>query len=53
MTLDMLDGFLHALAIGPETVMPGRWLPKVRGQEDGAMMPPADNIDQVNTCWGW
>jgi uncharacterized protein len=52
MTLDMLDGFLHALAIGPETVMPGRWLPRVWGQEDGAMMPPADNLDQVNHLLG-
>lgn len=52
MTLDMLDGFLHALAIGPETVMPGRWLPKVWGQEDGAMMPPADDIGQVNRLLG-
>ncbi|MBN8284384.1 hypothetical protein [Zoogloea sp.] len=24
MTLDMLDGFLHALALGPETVLPRR-----------------------------
>lgn len=36
MTLDMLDGFLHALALGPETVPPSRWLPKVWGQGVGA-----------------
>ena len=48
MTLDMLDGYLHALAIGPETVMPSQWLPKVWGQGDGAMMPPFDNVDQAN-----
>lgn len=48
MTLDMLDGFLHAIAIGPETVMPNQWLPKVWGQEDGGMMPPADDLEQVN-----
>ena len=47
MTLDMLDGFLHAIAIGPETVMPSQWLPKVWGQEVG-MMPPADDKQQVN-----
>lgn len=52
MTLDMLDGFLHALAIGPETVMPSQWLPKVWGQEDGAMLPPMDNMDQVNHLLG-
>ena len=25
MTLDMVDGFLHALAVGPTTVHPKRW----------------------------
>jgi uncharacterized protein len=52
MTLDMLDGYLHALAIGPQTVMPSRWLPKVWGQEAGAMMPPADSLDEANHCLG-
>jgi uncharacterized protein len=52
MTLDILDGFLHALAIGPETVMPRQWLPKVWGQDDGAMMPPVDGIDQANHLLG-
>ena len=52
MTLDMLDGFLHALVIGPETVMPSQWLPKVWGQEAGAMMPPADDMDQINHLLG-
>ena len=48
MTLDMLDGFLHALAMGPDTVMPSLWLPKVWGQEAGALLPPADSLDEVN-----
>jgi uncharacterized protein len=49
MTLDMLDGFLHAIAIGPETVMPSQWLPMVWGQQDaGDMMPPAENPEQLN-----
>jgi uncharacterized protein len=48
MTLDTLDGFLHAIAIGPETVMPGRWLPKVWNLDDGGMMPPMDSLEQVN-----
>ncbi len=52
MTLDMLDGFLHAMAIGPETVMPSQWLPKVWGREDGGMMPPADDLAQVNHLLG-
>lgn len=53
MTLEMLDGFLHAIAIGPETVMPSQWLPMVWGQqEDGDMMPPADTLEQVNHLLG-
>jgi uncharacterized protein len=49
MTLDMLDGFLHALAIGPETVMPNQWLPRVWGQqEDGDTIPPTDDPVQMN-----
>lgn len=47
MTLDTLDGYLHAIAIGPKTIMPRQWLPKVWG-ENSAMMPPMDNIDQLN-----
>ena len=48
MTLDTLDGFLHAIAIGPETVMPSLWLPKVWDLEGGGMMPPMDSLEQVN-----
>ena len=51
MTLDTLDGYLHAIAIGPQTVMPKQWLPKVWG-EDSAMMPPTDSIDQLNHIMG-
>lgn len=52
MTLDMLDGFLHAIAIGPETVMPSQWLPKVWGREDGGLMPPAEDMDQMEHVLG-
>ncbi len=53
MTLDTLDGFLHAIAIGPETVMPSQWLPVVWGQqESGGMMPPADTLGQTNHWLG-
>jgi len=52
MTLDRMDGFLHALAIGPETVPPSRWLPMVWGQSEGAMLPPADSLDDVNYWLG-
>lgn len=51
MTLDTLDGYLHAIAIGPHTIMPSQWLPKVWG-EDIAMMPPMDNIDHLNHIMG-
>lgn len=52
MTLDMLDGFLHALAIGPETVLPSRWLPLVWGRDDGAMLPPVDSLDEAKLLIG-
>ncbi|MES2972948.1 MAG: UPF0149 family protein [Pseudomonadota bacterium] len=48
MTLDMLDGFLHAIAIGPETVMPSKWLPLVWGEGSDSKMPRADDMEQVN-----
>lgn len=47
MTLEGLDGFLHAIAIGPETLMPSRWLPKVWGQADGSMVLPGVSADQM------
>jgi uncharacterized protein len=52
MTLDTLNGFLHAIAIGPETVMPSQWLPLVWRLEDGSMMPPMDSPQQVNHLLG-
>jgi uncharacterized protein len=51
MTLETLDGYLHAIAIGPETIMPSKWLPKVWGEEQ-AMMPPLDDPDQVQDVLG-
>jgi uncharacterized protein len=51
MMLDTLDGYLHAIAIGPRTIMPRQWLPKVWGK-DSAMMPPMDSIDQLNRIMG-
>ncbi|WP_133240059.1 UPF0149 family protein [Limnohabitans planktonicus] len=51
MTLDTLDGYLHAIAIGPQTIMPSQWLPKVWG-EDSAVMPPMDNLEQFNNIMG-
>jgi uncharacterized protein len=34
MDIAMLDGFLTALAVGPHTLPPSRWLPVVWGRED-------------------
>ena len=38
MTMDTLHGFLTAIAIGPQTIMPAEWLPHVWGQ-DGQTVP--------------
>lgn len=48
MTLDMLDGFLHAIAIGPETILPSRWLPKIWRQKEGSMTLPVEDEQQAN-----
>jgi yecA family protein len=29
--LDYVDGMMHAIAIGPQTIMPSQWLPRVGG----------------------
>jgi uncharacterized protein len=42
MTMDTLHGYLTAIAIGPETIMPAEWLPKVWGQ-DGLQAPKWKN----------
>jgi uncharacterized protein len=33
MTMDTLHGYLTAIAIGPETIMPAEWLPSVWGDD--------------------
>ena len=43
MTMDMVDGFLHAIAVGPTTVHPKQWLPKIWGTKE--MMPPMGSVD--------
>ena len=50
MTLDMADGFLHAIAVGPITTHPKQWLPKIWGTTE--MMPPMDSIEQLNHILG-
>jgi uncharacterized protein len=46
MMVDMLDGYLHAIAIGPTTLMPGQWLPAVFGK-DAKSLPPARAFELV------
>jgi len=47
MALEALDGYLHAIAIGPQTIMPSQWLPKVWGQGI-TQLPPTHDLDQLN-----
>jgi uncharacterized protein len=47
MTLDTLDGFLHAIVVGPELIHPNEWLPKVWGTEDGEA-PPMPSLEVFN-----
>jgi uncharacterized protein len=46
MMIDAVDGFMHAIAIGPTTVHPKQWLPKIWGTEE--MMPPMGSMDELN-----
>jgi uncharacterized protein len=46
MTMDTLHGFLTAIAIGPETIMPSEWLPKVWG-EDADSAPNFKNAKEA------
>jgi uncharacterized protein len=48
MTMDTLHGFLTAIAIGPETIMPAEWLPHVWG-EDGKNAPKWKNAKEEET----
>lgn len=50
MTIDTMDGFLHAIAIGPTTVSPNQWLPKIWGTKE--MMPPMESLEQLNHILG-
>lgn len=47
MTLDMLDGFLHAIVIGPVFIHPHQWLPKVWGTERDES-PPMPSVEVFN-----
>ena len=47
MTLDALDGYLHAIAIGPITLTPRQWMPGIWGEGD-SMMPAVESIEKLN-----
>ena len=47
MTLDILDGFLYAIVIGPVFIHPHEWLPNVWGTEGGET-PPMPSVDVFN-----
>jgi uncharacterized protein len=51
MTIDTLDGYLTAIAIGPTMVMPSEWLPAVWGStpEDA---PDFESIEQAQHLFG-
>jgi uncharacterized protein len=46
MMIEAVDGFMHAIVIGPTTVHPKQWLPKIWGTE--GMMPPMGSMDKLN-----
>ena len=46
MTMDTLHGYLTAIAIGPEPIMPAEWMPKIWG-EDAKSAPKFKNNKQA------
>ena len=51
MTMDTLHGFLTAILIGPETIMPSEWLPKVWG-DDASAEPQWKNPKETERITG-
>jgi uncharacterized protein len=47
MTSDILDGYLHAIAIGPTSLAPKQWMPSIWGEVDN-LMPPVKSVEQLN-----
>ena len=46
MTLDMVDGYLTAIVVGPRTILPSEWMPRVWGDsEDDA--PEFESVEQA------
>jgi uncharacterized protein len=48
MDVATLEGFLAALAISPETVLPSQWLPWVWDLYDGEAEAHFEDLDEIN-----
>lgn len=48
MTMDTLHGYLTAVAIGPETIMPEEWLPRIWGSATPDFKSPKEDDRIVN-----
>ena len=42
MGLSGLDGFLTGIAVGPELILPGEWLPVIWGSEEPVLLHKPD-----------
>lgn len=51
MLVDQLDGFLTAIVIGPTTIMPSRWLPRIWGSslDDAPEFESAEQAQRIMT----
>ena len=49
MLLDMLDGYLTAIVIGPTTILPSRWLPNMWGpsEEDAPQFETMEQAQRI------
>ncbi len=52
MDLATLEGFLTAIVIGPNIVMPSRWMPWVWDRIDGRAAVPFDDLNEANAVLG-
>jgi len=48
MDVSMLEGYLTAIVIGPQVVMPSHWLPWVWDRAEGQAEADFDSLDQAN-----
>jgi uncharacterized protein len=52
MDLATLEGFLTALVIGPNIIMPSQWIPWIWDRIDGEVPPPFEDPDEANAILG-